>query len=90
MMPFETDVVGTAFFYILLRDHIQPGVFEEVVAEMERGMTGQTPSRYVLSNVYIGSYAEAIVSRLDALQRKVYASQEDGELVAEGLVTNGQ
>ncbi len=58
--PLETEDPLVVLVYVLLRDHIQAGVFERLVAEM----VGAPVS---LTNAYLGGYAVNIAERLRLL-----------------------
>ena len=49
-----------AFLYLLLRDKLPAGVVEECVQEIEKGDNPEV----VLSNGYIGKYAEELAERM--------------------------
>jgi hypothetical protein len=51
-------------FYTLLRDHIQPGVLERLVAETE-----VCPPPYQFSNQHLADYAYELVWRIAGVQR---------------------
>lgn len=59
--PLETDDPLVVLVYVLLRDHIQAGVFERLVAEMVAAPVG------ALTNAFLGGYAVNIADRLRLL-----------------------
>jgi hypothetical protein len=58
--PLETDDPLVVLVYVLLRDHIQAGVFERLVAEM-------VAAPVTLTNAFLGGYAVNIADRLRLL-----------------------
>jgi hypothetical protein len=58
--PLETDDPLVVLVYVLLRDHIQAGVFERLVAEM-------VAAPVALTNAFLGGYAINIAERMRLL-----------------------
>jgi len=58
--PLLTSDPLVVFFYVLLRDHIQAGVFERLVTEM-------VDAPVSLTNRFLGAYAENLAQRLRPL-----------------------
>lgn len=58
--PLETDDPLVVLIYLLLRDHIQAGIFERLVAEMVAAPVS-------LTNAFLGGYAANIAERLRLL-----------------------
>ena len=60
--PFPTKSRLTAFLYEILRDHVQPGVIEKIVATDEEEFKDGT--EILLSNNHLGAYADELAHRL--------------------------
>lgn len=58
--PMQTEDPLTVLVYVLLRDHIQAGVFEKLVAEM-------VGAPVALTNSFLGGYATNIAERIRLL-----------------------
>lgn len=60
MQEHRTDSPLVAFLYDLLRDHVRPGDLERLVRDAEQGQN----KTFVLTNGYLGEYAEELAARL--------------------------
>jgi hypothetical protein len=58
--PYENDEPVVTFLYLLLRDHVSPGVIEGLVCEVEVGAARAS----LLTNAYLAEYANNISDRL--------------------------
>jgi hypothetical protein len=56
---FETSSRLVAFLYELMRDHVTPGILENIMRSTDGEATG-----YRLSNGYLAMYAEDLMRRL--------------------------
>lgn len=62
MKPYEICDNLTVFLYELMRDHLTPGVVEELVRKSEE------QGEWKLSNGYLAEYADELGSRLTVHQ----------------------